>query len=45
MSKFKYLGAWIITDGRNEVEIKTRLGMAEDAFSKKERIIANSGNE
>ena len=34
-SKFKYLGAWITEDGRSETEIKTRIGMAKDAFSKR----------
>ena len=38
VSKFKYLGAWITEDGRSETEIKTRIGMAKDAFSKKERF-------
>ena len=37
--KFKYLGAWITEDGRNEVEIRTRLGMAKDAFSKRKELL------
>ena len=39
MSKFKYLGAWITEDGRSEVEIRTRLGMAKDAFSKWKELL------
>jgi len=35
-NKFKYLGAWIMNDGRCNTEIRTRIGMAESAFSKKE---------
>ena len=34
VNKFKYLGAWITEDGRCETEIRTRIGMAKDAFSK-----------
>ena len=34
VSKFKYLGAWIIKDGSSETKMKTRLGMARDIFSK-----------
>ena len=39
VNKFKYLGAWITEDGRNEVEIRTRLGMAKDAFSKRKELL------
>ena len=35
MYKFKYLGAWITEDGRCETEIRTRIGMVKDAFSKR----------
>ena len=34
VSKFKYLSAWITKDRRNKTEIKTRMGMAKDAFRK-----------
>ena len=42
VSKFKYLGAWITEDGRSETEIKTRLGMAKDAFSKRKELLTRS---
>src|SRR5580698_2115631 len=39
VQKFKYLGAWITDDGRNETEIRTRLAMAKDAFSKRRELL------
>jgi hypothetical protein len=39
VDKFKYLGAWITEDGRCETEIKTRIGMAKGAFSKKKELL------
>ena len=39
VSKFKYLGAWITEDGRSEVEIRTRIGMAKDAFNKRKELL------
>ena len=39
VSKFKYLGAWITEDGRSETEIKTRIGMAKDAFSMRKELL------
>ena len=35
VKKFRYLGAMITEDGRCDVEIKTRIGMAKDAFNKR----------
>ena len=39
VSKFKDLGAWITEDGRNEVEIRTRIGMTKDAFNKRKELL------
>ena len=39
VSKFKYLGAWITEDGRCETEIRTRIGMAKDTFSKRKELL------
>ena len=39
MSKFKYSGAWITEGGRIVAEIRTRLGMAKDAFSKRKELL------
>ena len=35
VKKFRYFGAMITEDGRCDVEIKTRIGMAKDAFNKR----------
>ena len=45
VSKFKYLGAWITEDGRSEVEIRTRLGMAKDAFNKRKELLTRGSEE
>ena len=37
--KFKYLGSWITADGRCEVEVKTRISMAKDAFCKRKQLL------
>ena len=39
VEKFKYLGSTITSDGRNDAEIKIRIGMAKDAFQKMEKVI------
>ena len=41
VDKFKYLGSAITSDGRNDAEIKIRIGMAKDAFQKMEKVIKN----
>ena len=41
VEKFKYLGSTIKSDGRNDAEIKIRIGMAKDAFQKMEKVIKN----
>ena len=32
VKKFKYLGQWIMEDGRCDLEVKTRIEMARSAF-------------
>ncbi len=39
VSKVKCLGAWITEDGRCGTEIRTRKGMAKDAFSKRKELL------
>ena len=39
VDKFKYLGSTITSDGRNDAEIKIRIGMVKDAFQKMEKVI------
>ena len=39
VDKFKYIGSTITSDGRNDAEIKIRIGMAKDAFQKMEKVI------
>ena len=42
VSQYKYLGSWITEDGKCEMDIKTRIGMAKDAFWKhKEQLRGN----
>jgi len=31
-SQYEYLGSWITEDGKCEMDIKTKIGMAKDAF-------------
>jgi hypothetical protein len=39
VQKFKYLGSLMTADGRCEEEIKVRIGMAKDAFSKRKELL------
>jgi endonuclease/exonuclease/phosphatase family metal-dependent hydrolase len=39
VSKFKYLGSLITDDGRSEAEIKARIGMAKDAFTRRKELL------
>lgn len=39
VQKFKYLGVVVSNDGRDEMEIKTRIGMARGAFNNLERVL------
>ena len=41
VKKFRYLGAMITEDGRYDVEIKTRIGMAKDAFNKRRELLTH----
>ena len=45
VEKFKYLGSTITSDGRNDAEIKIRIGMAKDAFQKMEKVESNQKQE
>jgi hypothetical protein len=39
VSNFKYLGSYITDNGRCEVEIKTRIALAKDAFMKRKELL------
>jgi len=39
VTKYKYLGSWLTEDGRCDLEIKTRIGMAKDAFWKHKDLL------
>src|SRR5438034_11010039 len=41
VENFKYLGTWIINDGKCDKEIKTRIAMAKDTFYKLNNIFHN----
>jgi len=42
VAEFKYLGTIITEDGRCEREIKTRIGMAKEAFSRLKGLVTNT---
>ena len=42
VSKFSYLGSLISEDGRCLDDIKTRIGMAKDAFNKRKELLTRS---
>ena len=42
VSKFRYLGSLISEDGRCLDDVKTRIGMAKDAFNKREELLTRS---
>src|SRR6478609_8922312 len=42
VSKFRYLGSLISKDGRCLHNVKTRIGMAKDAFSKRKELLTRS---
>jgi len=42
VTKFKYLGAWITEDGRNETEVKSRIAMANAAFNDRKELLTKS---
>jgi len=39
VSKFRYLGSLISKDGRCLHDVKTRFGMAKDAFNKRKELL------
>lgn len=39
VSQYKYLGTWITEDGRCELDVKTRIAMAKDAFWKHKELL------
>jgi len=39
VTKYKYHGSWLTEDGRCDLEIKTRIGMAKDAFWKHKDLL------
>ena len=40
VKKFRYLGVIVTEDGRCDVEIETRIGMAKDAFNKRRELLS-----
>src|SRR6476661_3097285 len=42
VSKFRYLGSLISEDGRYLDNVKTRIGMAKDAFNKRKELLTTS---
>ena len=44
VQKFRYLGSVITEDGRCVDEIRTRIGMAKNAFSKRRELLTNNIN-
>ena len=42
VKKFRYLGALITEDGRCEAEVKARIAMAKDAFSKRKELLGRN---
>src|SRR6478609_11429270 len=45
VSKFRYLGSIISEDGRCLDDVKTRIGMAKDAFKKRKELLTRSIRE
>src|SRR6218665_3927494 len=39
VEQFRYVGALITIDGRCEIEIKTRMGMAKNAFNQRKELL------
>jgi exonuclease III len=42
VSSFKYLGSWITEDGKCELEVRTRIARAKEAFSKRRELLTKS---
>src|SRR6218665_2920813 len=45
VEQFRYLGALITGDGRCETEIKTRIGMAKNAFNQRKDLLRKNLNK
>ena len=45
VDRFRYLGALITSDGRCETEIKTRIGIAKNAFNQRKELLSKSLNK
>ena len=44
VTQYRYLGSWVTEDGKCDLEVKARIGMAKDAFWKyKELLKGNIG--
>src|SRR6218665_1015865 len=43
--RFRYLGALITSNGRCETEIKTRIGMAKNAFNQRNELLSKNLNQ
>ena len=39
VSQYKYLGSWITEDGKCELDVKSRIGMAKDSFWKHKKLL------
>ena len=44
VSQYKYLGSWITEDGRCDLDVKTRIGMAKYAFWKYKQLLKGNIN-
>src|SRR6218665_1650759 len=45
VERIRYLGALITSDGRCETEIKTRIGMAKNAFNQRKELLSKNLNK
>jgi len=44
VSQYKHLGSWMTKDGKCEMDIKTRIGMAKDVFWKHKKLLKGNIN-
>jgi len=42
VTQYKYLGSWVTEDGKCDLEVKARIGMAKDAFWKYNELLKGS---
>src|SRR6218665_456134 len=45
VKRIRYLGSIITSDGRCETEIKTRIGMAKNAFNQRKELLSKNLNK